>query len=112
VAIGKFLLGAALVALTPAMAGAQTPALSPPGGAAPTARAPLPAPAAVVNGVRALIARDYVVPEMKKPLDAALVKGLASGRYEHIDPAELANRMSQDMAAVAHDKHLNIHFSP
>ena len=111
-AIGKFLLGAALVALTPAMAGAQTPALSPPGGAAPTARAPLPAPAAVVNGVRALIARDYVVPEMKKPLDAALVKGLAIGRYEHIDPAELANRMSQDMAAVAHDKHLNIHFSP
>ena len=102
---GKLLLGAALAAMVPVVADAQAPA-------PPAARAALPDPAKVVGEIQALIAREYVLPEMRKPLEAALAKGLASGRYAHVDPAELSNRLTADMAAVAHDKHLNIHFAP
>jgi hypothetical protein len=110
VAVGKILMGVVLAAVVPVLAAAQAPQVR--SGAAPIGQAPLPDPVVVVNGVRALIARDYVVPEMRKPLDAALARGLASGRYAHVDPMELANRLNADMAAVAHDKHLNIHFGP
>ena len=68
--------------------------------------------ARVVADVRALIARDYVDAEKRKPLDAALARGLASGRYANLNSVELSNRINADMEAVAHDKHLNIHFSP
>jgi len=105
VVAGKLLLGAALAAMVPVVADAQAPA-------PPAARAALPDPAKVVGEIQALIAREYVLPEMRKPLEAALAKGLASGRYAHVDPAELSNRLTADMAAVAHDKHLNIHFAP
>lgn len=101
---GKLLLGAALAAMVPVTASAQAPA--------PIAAAPLPDPAQVVREVQAIIAREYVLPEMRKPLEAALAKGLASGRYAHVDPVELSNRLTADMAAVAHDKHLNVHFAP
>jgi len=99
-------MGAALAAMVPVIATAQP--------AAPPAAARTEAvdPARVVHEVQALIAREYVLPEMRKPLEAALAKGLASGRYAHVDPAELSSRLNADMAAVAHDKHLNIHFAP
>jgi hypothetical protein len=67
---------------------------------------------AVIAAVRAAIARDYVVPEKRAPLDAILAKGLASGRYHGVDPQELAQRVTQDLFAVAHDKHLNLSFNP
>lgn len=109
-AVGKCLVGIALAAGVPVTAGAQAP--MPQMRPGPTAQAPLPDAAKVVNGVRALIARDYVVPEMRGPLDAALAKGLAEGRYAGVDPATLSDRITADMAAVAHDKHLNLRFAP
>lgn len=110
-AVGKWLAGIALAAIMPVMAGAQAPApqMRRPG---PAAQAPLPQPAKVVNEIRALIARDYVVPEMRAPLEAALAKGLADGRYAGLDPATLSDRITADMAAVAHDKHLGLRFAP
>lgn len=103
----KLLLGAALAAISMTVA-AQVPRTP----AASMTRAPLPDPARVVKEVQALVAREYVLPEMRAPIAAALSKGLAAGRYANVDPAELSRRMTDDMAAVAHDKHLNIHFSP
>jgi hypothetical protein len=67
---------------------------------------------AVAAEVRRLIAENYVLPEVRSKLDAALAKGLASGRYDVADGNELAKRLNEDMAAVAHDKHLGIRFSP
>lgn len=66
----------------------------------------------VVSEIRRILATDYVVPEKRKPLDQALANGLAAGRYDRVEPRELAERLTADMAAVAHDGHLNIRYSP
>ena len=110
--VAKWMLGAALVAMAPVTGiAAQAPQV--PGGPAVRAvKAEAPDNAKVVAEVRALIARDYVVSDMRAPLDKALAKGLAAGRYAKVDPVELSNRLNADMAAVAHDKHLGIHFGP
>lgn len=67
---------------------------------------------AVVADVRKILAANYVLPETRSKLDAALAKGLAGGRYDLTDPGTLADRINSDMAAVAHDKHLGISFNP
>ena len=103
--VANWMLGAVLAAAMPVAA------IAAPAPPAPS-QAPLPDNAKAVGEVRALIARNYVLPEMRGPLDAVLARGLAAGRYTNIDPMELSNRLTGDMAAVAHDKHLYIHFSP
>jgi hypothetical protein len=67
---------------------------------------------AVVSDVRKIIAANYVLPDVRPKLDAALAKGLSTGRYDVSDPAVLADRINEDMAAVAHDKHLGMHYDP
>lgn len=67
---------------------------------------------AVVEDVRKLVRENYVVPERRAAIDTVLAKGIASGRYDGIDSAELAQRVTEDMASVAHDKHLNLRFDP
>ena len=69
-------------------------------------------PAATVAAVRKAIRENYVLPAKRKPLDDALAGGLAGGRYAVPNPQELAKRITEDMAAVAHDKHLGMHFDP
>ena len=67
---------------------------------------------AVVADVRKVLAANYVLPETRPKLDAALAKGLAAGRYDVSDPQVLAERINGDMEAVAHDKHLGIRHDP
>jgi len=67
---------------------------------------------AVVADIRRILAANYVRPDVRPALDAVLATGLASGRYRVNDPAELANLLNEDLASVAHDKHLNIHYDP
>lgn len=67
---------------------------------------------AVVSDVRRIIAANYVLPAVRPKLDAALAKGLSAGRYDVSDPAILADRINEDLAAVAHDKHLGMHYDP
>jgi hypothetical protein len=67
---------------------------------------------AVVAELRRLIAANYVLPEMRPKLDAALAAGLANGRYDVADPSLLADRINEDLAATGHDKHLNFHYAP
>lgn len=68
--------------------------------------------AAAIAAVRATIAANYVVREKRAALDAVLAKGLASGRYKGLDARELSRRVSDDLFAVAHDKHLNLSYQP
>ncbi|HUE79066.1 MAG TPA: S41 family peptidase [Sphingomicrobium sp.] len=62
--------------------------------------------------VRRALARNYVLPEVRPKLDAALAKGLAEGRYNVSDPAELVQRINADLAAVTPDKHLGLQYDP
>ena len=94
---------------------ASSAAIAAPARAQPTADTPAAASIngrAVVADVRRILAANYVLPDMRPKLDAALAKGLASGRYDVSDPAELATRINADLASVAHDKHLGMHYDP
>jgi len=68
--------------------------------------------AKVVADVRRIIAANYVLADVRPKLDAALALGLAAGHYNVSDPGELSDRINADMKAVAHDKHLGIHYDP
>lgn len=86
--------------------------------AASSAQAPAAATEAAVEGrkvaedVRRILAANYVLPEVRPKLDAALAKGIAEGRYDVTDPSMLVERLNADMASVAHDKHLGIQHDP
>lgn len=67
---------------------------------------------AVVAEVRRVLAERYVLPERRPALDAILARGLAAGRYNVGDPAELAERIDADLAQAGHDRHLNFHLDP
>ena len=99
------LAGAAALALIPANAGAQAQE-------ATTATQPSIDAKAVVADVRRILNENYVLPELRPQLDAALAKGLAEGRYDVTDTGALAERINFDLEAVAHDHHLGMHFDP
>ena len=67
---------------------------------------------AVVAEVRRVIAERYVLPERRPALDAALAQGLASGRYDVSDPAQLAERINADLETTGRDRHLNFAYIP
>jgi hypothetical protein len=97
----------AAIAVSPAQA-QPAPAAGPPAAAAPAA---FDARAAVAE-IRRVLAANYVLPEMRPKLDAAFAKGLAEGRYDAADPRAFAERVNADLAATAHDKHLNFRYAP
>ena len=99
------LAGAAALALIPANAGAQAQE------ATTAAHTSIDAKA-VVADVRRILNENYVLPELRPQLDAALAKGLADGRYNVTDTGALAERINSDLEAVAHDHHLGMHFDP
>jgi len=83
--------------------------------AQPAAPAAAPARAdgrTVVAEMRRLLNANYVLPEVRPKLDAALAKGLAEGRYNTSDPAVLLDRVNADLTAIAHDKHLSLEYDP
>lgn len=92
------------LALAAGMAGAQP-------SAAPAAVAPADG-RAVVAALRKVLAENYVLPEVRPKLDAALAKGLAAGRYDVSDPGVLVDRVNADLAAVTPDKHLGLQYDP
>jgi hypothetical protein len=67
---------------------------------------------AVVAEVRRIVGANYVLPEVRPKLDAALAKGLSDGRYDVSDPSILADRINADLGDVAHDKHLGVRYDP
>lgn len=88
-----------------------------PQGAPALATAQAPAAAqidgrAAVAEIRRILQQNYVIPEVRVKLDAALATGLANGRYDVTDPSVLAERINADLNAVAHDKHLGLSYDP
>ena len=80
-------------------------------------RTPAAAPATadgkvVVAEIRRVLNENYVLPDVRPKLDAALAKGLAAGRYDATDPAVLVERINADLAGVTPDKHLGVQYNP
>jgi hypothetical protein len=69
-------------------------------------------PTAIVAEVRRLIAEHYVLPERRPVIDAALAKGLQSGRYAVREPGLLAERITADLARASRDHHLYFRYDP
>ena len=99
------LAGAAALALIPANANALTQEATAATQTKIDARA-------VVADVKRILNANYVLPEMRPQLAAALDKGLAAGRYDVSDPGVLAERINADLTEVAHDGHLGMHHDP
>jgi hypothetical protein len=75
-----------------------------------TARAIDPAARQTVVEKLAQSMRDqYVFPEVGEQAAAAITNALARGNYNGLsDPAAFAERLTSDLAIVAHDKHLRV----
>ena len=69
-------------------------------------------PETVVEDVRRVIAQRYVLPEKRPALDAVLAEGLATGRYDVANRAELVTRINADLSRVGQDKHLSLTYDP
>jgi hypothetical protein len=67
---------------------------------------------AVVTELRRRVAANYVLPEKRAAIDAALGRGLSTGRYDVSTPQDLVARVNADLAAASKDGHLNISYNP
>ncbi len=69
--------------------------------------------ARVVDGVLRVLLESYVFPEKAVAMDEAIRARVAAGEYDAIASGhELARRLTDDLRAVCHDRHLGIRFSP
>lgn len=81
------------------------------------AQPPAPIPATLDTATRAAVVQEaarqltegYVFPDMGKKAARAIKAALAAGRYDAISsPSAFAQRLTADLLAVAHDKHLRV----
>jgi hypothetical protein len=69
--------------------------------------------ARVVDGSIAMLNEFYVFPETAKKMEDALRTHEHQGDYDSITDGErFANKLTDDLQAVSHDKHLRVNFSP
>jgi len=66
------------------------------------------APTDVVNQLATALRDRYVFPEVGEQAAARITAARAAGEYDGLDQAAFAARLHADVAAIAHDKHLNI----
>src|SRR5262245_5313284 len=59
-----------------------------------------------------LVGADYVFPEKREPIAAAVRAARDAGRYDTANPGELAERLTADLRAAGHDKHLWVAWDP
>lgn len=65
---------------------------------------------AALSAIERAIEKDYVFPELKAPLVDRLEEGRKARRYDTIEPGLFAQRVTEDMQAVAHDGHLYLDY--
>lgn len=67
----------------------------------------------VIDGVDADLTEYYVEPTVAQQMVAALQAHEAKGDYDAISDGDaFASRLTQDLQAVSHDRHLRVDFSP
>ena len=62
----------------------------------------------VVASLSTALRERYVFPEVGAQAAARIGAALAAGEYDGLDHAAFAARLNSDVAAIAHDKHLNV----
>ena len=69
--------------------------------------------AKVIDGAVAALNESYVYPETAKKMEEAVRGHQKKGEYDTItDGDDFAKRLTDDLQAVSHDKHLHVMFSP
>ncbi len=69
--------------------------------------------ASIIDSVSAALREEYVFPAVAEKMDALLRKNLKAGVYREItDPADFAERMTEDLRSVSHDRHLGVRYIP
>jgi retinol-binding protein 3 len=67
----------------------------------------------VIDGVGKNLKESYVYPDLAQKMQDAIRTNQKGGAYDTItDPDAFANRLTKDLQAVSHDKHLGVNFSP
>ena len=67
----------------------------------------------VIDGVAKNLKESYVYPDLAQKMDDAIRSNQKRGEYDGIiDPDVFASRLTKDLQAVSHDKHLKVDFSP
>ena len=66
---------------------------------------------AVVTRAGALLAERYIYPDRAQQAKAKITEALATGAYDGIDdPAAFAQRLTDDLRSVTHDKHVRVSY--
>ena len=67
----------------------------------------------VLDGIAKNLKESYVYPDLAQKMDDALRSNQKAGDYDAITDGDVfANRLTKDLRAVSHDKHLGVNFSP
>src|SRR5690348_12927956 len=67
----------------------------------------------VIDGVAKNLKESYVYPDVAQKMEDALRSNQKAGDYDAITDSDVfANRLTKDLRAVSHDKHLGVNFSP
>ncbi|HVT58217.1 MAG TPA: S41 family peptidase [Thermoanaerobaculia bacterium] len=67
----------------------------------------------LVEAVARAVASTYVYPDIGKTMAARIRQALASGAYAQVaNEKAMAVRLTEDLRAVSHDRHLSVDFSP
>jgi C-terminal processing protease CtpA/Prc len=67
----------------------------------------------VIEAVLQKLIETYVLPEVAKKMEASIRTRMRSGRYDGIREGKLlADKLTNDLREISHDKHLHIYYSP
>ncbi|HWC20282.1 MAG TPA: S41 family peptidase, partial [Terriglobales bacterium] len=67
----------------------------------------------VIDGVAGNLRESYVYPDLAQRMEDEIRANQKRGDYDAItDPDVFASRLTKDLQAVSHDKHLGVNFSP
>ena len=67
----------------------------------------------VIDGVAQNLKESYVYPDLAQKMEDALRSNRKAGDYDTITDGDVfANRLTKDLRAVSHDRHLGVNFSP
>lgn len=85
----------------------------PPGAVVEDVKLDAPERQRVIDGIAKNLKESYVYPELAQKMEDAIRVNQKGGEYDAItDPDAFANRLTKDLRAISHDKHLGVNYSP